>query len=85
MMLLFCFVFSIAFVVAKYNNQINIKSSNNIYMYDGENKSFYEGNNGTKKWISIKNISKDLINATIYSEDKNFYEHTGFDLSLIHI
>ena len=83
MMLLFCFVFSIAFVVAKYNNQINIKSSNNIYMYDGENKSFYEGNNGTKKWISIKNISKDLINATIYSEDKNFYEHTGFDIPRI--
>ena len=82
-MLLFCFVFSIAFVVAKYNNQINIKSSNNIYMYDGENKSFYEGNNGTKKWISIKNISKDLINATIYSEDKNFYEHTGFDIPRI--
>ncbi len=83
MMLLFCSIFSIAFVVAKYNNPINIKSSNNIYMYDGENKSFYEGNNGTKKWVSIKNISKDLINATIYSEDKNFYEHTGFDIPRI--
>lgn len=52
-------------------------------MYDKDDKSFYEGNNGTKKWIKLKNISKPLINATIYSEDKNFYKHNGFDIPRI--
>ena len=52
-------------------------------MYDKDNKSFYEGNNGTKKWVSLKDISPYLIDATIYSEDKNFYSHNGFDIPRI--
>ena len=52
-------------------------------MYDKDKKSFYEGNNGTKKWVKLKDISKDLVNATIYSEDKNFYKHNGFDIPRI--
>lgn len=82
-MLIFCFSYSILFLFAKYGSQIDIKNSNSIYMYDKNNNSFYEGNNGTKKWVKLKNISKDLINATIYSEDKNFYTHPGFDVPRI--
>lgn len=52
-------------------------------MYDNKENSFYEGNNGTKKWVKLKDISKNLINATIYSEDKNFYQHKGFDIPRI--
>ena len=54
-----------------------------VYMYDMNNKSFYEGNNGTRKWVHLKDISEHLINATIYSEDKNFYNHNGFDIPRI--
>ena len=82
-MLVFCTLFSVLFIYAKYFNKIDIKNSNSIYMYDSDGKSFYEGNNGTKKWIKLKDISKDMINATIYSEDKNFYEHNGFDIPRI--
>lgn len=83
LMLVFCVCYSILFVCAKYGSKIDIENSNSIYMYDKDNKSFYEGNNGTKKWIKLKDISKYLVNATIYSEDKNFYNHTGFDIPRI--
>lgn len=83
LMLVFCLCYSILFLCAKYGNKINIESSNSIYMYDNKGNSFYEGNNGTKKWIELKNISKHLVNATIYSEDKNFYTHNGFDIPRI--
>lgn len=83
LMLIFCFSYTILFLCAKYGSQIDIENSNSIYMYDKDGKSFYEGNNGTKKWIKLKDISKHLINATIYSEDKNFYEHNGFDIPRI--
>ena len=82
-MLIFCFSYSVLFLCAKYGSKIDIENSNSIYMYDKDGKSFYEGNNGTRKWIKLKDISKDLINATIYSEDKNFYEHNGFDIPRI--
>lgn len=82
-MLIFCLIYSVLFLCAKYGRQIDIQNSNSIYMYDKDDKSFYEGNNGTKKWIKLKDISKHLINATIYSEDKNFYTHPGFDVPRI--
>lgn len=83
LMLIFCVTYSILFIAAKISSKIDIKNSNSIYMYDKDGKSFYEGNNGTKKWVKLKDISKDLINATIYSEDKNFYNHNGFDIPRI--
>ena len=83
LMLLFCLSYTILFLCAKYGSKIDIENSNSIYMYDKDKKSFYEGNNGTKKWVKLKDISKDLVNATIYSEDKNFYKHNGFDIPRI--
>lgn len=83
LMLVFCASYSTLFVIAKISSKIDIKNSNSIYMYDKDGKSFYEGNNGTKKWVKLKDISKNLVNATIYSEDKNFYNHNGFDIPRI--
>lgn len=82
-MLIFSLFYSSLYIISKYTNPIDIKNSNSIYMYDKNDKSFYEGNNGTKKWIKLEDISEDLINATIYSEDKNFYSHNGFDIPRI--
>jgi penicillin-binding protein 2D len=43
-----------------------------------------ESHNGQKRyWVKLDNISKDLVNATISIEDKNFYEHNGFDYKRI--
>lgn len=82
-MLVFCTLYTVLFICAKLSSKIDIKSTNSIYMYDKDKKSFYEGNNGTRKWVKLKDISKELINATIYSEDKNFYKHNGFDIPRI--
>ncbi len=83
LMLIFCFSYSVLFLCAKYGSKIDIENSNSIYMYDKDGNSFYEGNNGTKKWVKLEDISQYLIDATIYSEDKNFYEHNGFDVPRI--
>lgn len=83
LMLLFCAFYTMLYIVSVLSIKIDIKNSNSIYMYDKDNKSFYEGTNGTKKWVKLNNISKNLINATITSEDKKFYKHNGFDVPRI--
>ncbi len=53
-------------------------------LYDRNGKflfQFYSSQNRTK--VSLNDIPKDLTNATIAIEDKNFYKHNGFDLSAI--
>lgn len=43
-----------------------------------------ESNSGQKRyWVPLEEISPDLINATISIEDKNYYEHNGFDYKRI--
>ena len=43
-----------------------------------------ESSNGQKRyWVPLKEISPDLVNATIAIEDKNFYRHHGFDFKRI--
>ncbi|MEH7115841.1 PBP1A family penicillin-binding protein [Neobacillus vireti] len=43
-----------------------------------------ESNSGQKRyWVNIKEISPDLVNATVSVEDKNFYHHHGFDFKRI--
>lgn len=59
--------------------KININNVNNISIYDKENDIIFSGN-GNKEWISLNNISDYLIDATISTEDKRFYNHPGFDV-----
>lgn len=82
-LVLFIISYLTLFLVAKYGSKIDIENSNSIYMYDKNGDSFYEGNNGTRSWVKLNKISKSLINATISSEDKNFYKHNGFDIPRI--
>lgn len=43
-----------------------------------------ESNSGQKRyWVSLKDVSPDLVNATVSIEDKNFYHHHGFDFKRI--
>ncbi|MCM3567155.1 PBP1A family penicillin-binding protein [Neobacillus mesonae] len=43
-----------------------------------------ESNSGQKRyWANLNKISPDLVNATISIEDKNFYNHHGFDYKRI--
>ncbi len=82
-MVTFSIIFSVIFLCAKFGSTISINNHNNIFIYDKDNNNFYSGNNGVKKWVKLKDVSPYLIKATIYSEDKRFYEHYGFDIPRI--
>lgn len=73
-----CLIFSGLYLYVKINPKIDLKKTNNITLYDKTGKVFFRGN-GTKEWVDLKNINKNLINATIATEDKRFYKHNGFD------
>ena len=56
-----------------------IYSANNITLYDSTDTVFFQGNE-SKAWVSLDEISDNVIKSTIYTEDKNFYKHFGFDI-----
>ena len=70
--------FGLFYLYIKMSPKLNLKKANTIILYDKNNKEFFRGN-GSKEWIDLKNIDRDLINATISTEDKRFYKHNGFD------
>ena len=77
---LFCLLFIFgAFLYVKFSPVLNINSTNSIALYDNKEEVFFKGNE-SKEWVSLDNISDYLVNATIVTEDKNFYKHFGFDL-----
>lgn len=81
----FCFLFIIfvitiigCFLYVKLSPKVTINSANNISLYD-TNKTIYFKGNESKEWVDLDDISDYLIKSTIYTEDKNFYKHFGFD------
>ncbi len=64
------------YVYAKITPKLSIKSANSFYLYDNQNVIF---NNNSKEWVPLKDISDNVIEATLAIEDKNFYKHQGFD------
>ncbi len=65
------------YLYAYISPKLRVDGANGYYLYDNEKKLF-NGNN--EDWASLNKISDNLINATISTEDKNFYKHKGFDL-----
>lgn len=63
-------------LIAFFMPPLNVNEANGTYYYDSNNNLF---NGTTREWINLDKISKNLINATIAAEDKNFYNHDGFD------
>lgn len=66
------------YLYAYVSPKIVLNSANRIYLYDNKEELVFESNNNND-WVSLKDISKYVINATIISEDKSFYDHSGFD------
>lgn len=66
------------YTYAKLSPKIEIKSANSFMLFDSNNEVFFQGS-GSREWISLDDISPYLIEATINTEDKNFYKHIGFD------
>ena len=63
-----------AFVMPK----IPIKTNGKFYIYDGNNNLVYQGSSSSE-WVNLDDINDNFKNAIIYTEDKNFYNHQGFD------
>lgn len=62
----------------KMSPKLEIKNANAFLMYDSQNELFFQGS-GSQEWVNLEDISDKLIQATIYTEDKHFYQHFGFD------
>lgn len=67
-----------AYIYASSLQKIDINNINNITIIDNSNEIVFNGNN-RKEWIKLNEISDYVIDATISTEDKRFYNHCGFD------
>lgn len=56
--------------------KLSINKAQSYYLYDGDNNLIFDD---SEDWIKLENISSYLVDATIYTEDKYFYRHLGFD------
>ena len=75
-MIVFCLFHLGLFIYCKITPKMDINKAQSYYLYDNEDNLIFDNNDD---WISLNKISSYLINATIYTEDKNFYKHIGFD------
>lgn len=78
-LILFILVIGGAYIYAKVMPKLEINVANSLVFYDQNNEVFFQGNEKTE-WVGLNDISKNVINATISAEDKNFYKHKGFDI-----
>ena len=81
--IIFMFISLIVIIVGLYtyaymSPKLDLKTSGSLYLYDNENKLLYQGSR-SNEWANLEDISDNLINAVIAVEDKNFYNHHGFD------
>lgn len=67
-----------SFLYVKFSPKVQINTANSMILYDINNEVFFKGNE-SKEWVSLDEISPYLVEATISTEDKNFYKHFGFD------
>ncbi len=58
--------------------KLELRTAGQYYIYDTNDELLYQGSS-TSKWVDLEDINYNLINAVISVEDKNFYNHHGFD------
>ena len=74
----FTVIITALYLYAYLSPKIVLNSANAIYLYDNNNELIFQTNNHNS-WVESNNISDNIKNATIAIEDKNFYNHHGFD------
>ena len=58
--------------------KLDLKTSGSLYLYDNQSELLYQGSR-SNEWANLEDINENLVNAVIAVEDKNFYDHHGFD------
>lgn len=71
-----------AYIYAKVMPKLEINAANSLVLYDANGEVFFQGNE-KNEWIALSDMSQYVIDATISTEDKNFYKHKGFDIPRI--
>ena len=66
------FLYAYCFITPK----IVLNKNQSYYLYNNDNKLIFDD---SEDWIKLDDISPYLIKATLYTEDKYFYRHLGFD------
>lgn len=74
----FTVILTSLYLYAYFSPKITLNSANAIFLYDNKNNIVFQTTNNNN-WVTIDNISDNVKNATISIEDKNFYNHQGFD------
>lgn len=67
------------YTYASISPKLNIQTSGTYFIYDNKDELLYQGSS-SKEWTYLENINQDTINAVLAIEDKNFYNHYGFDV-----
>ena len=58
--------------------KLELRSANSFQLFDENNELITQGSS-SEDWTKLEDISNYLIDATVSVEDKNFYNHQGFD------
>ena len=66
------------YTYAFFSPKLELKTANRFFLYDANDALVYQGS-GSNEWVNLEDISDNLIDAVISVEDKNFYNHHGFD------
>lgn len=64
------------YLYAYFKPKLSIDAANKFYIYDTNDELVSEFN---EEWVTLDEISEYVKDATISIEDKNFYDHSGFD------
>ena len=80
---IFTFLAIVLIIIALYTNAylakpIQLNTIGTYSLYDRNDDLVYQGS-AKSKWVSLEDISSYMIDAVISVEDKNFYNHNGFD------
>ncbi len=73
---IFVFFHAVMYVYCLITPKMDINKAQSYYLYDNNAMLVFDNDD---EWVSLDKISDYLIEATIDTEDKNFYKHIGFD------
>ncbi|WP_243292974.1 PBP1A family penicillin-binding protein [Bacillus sp. FJAT-47783] len=82
--LVFVIVLSTILFMAKLEGPPSISVPQSTVLYAKDGSKIGETHHGEKRfWVSLNDISPSVLEATIAIEDRNFYDHHGFDYKRI--
>lgn len=81
--MIFLFISFVVILIGLYtyaylSPKLDLKKSGSLYIYDNKDELLYQGSR-SNEWANLSDISSYLVDAVVSVEDKNFYEHHGFD------